>query len=219
MNRPHALPARSLTRRSLASLAGRLATGLAAAVLALAAGGCLFEPRDAEPPATGQQIDYLPRTAPANVWENCRLSLVNRDVTGWDNAIYETFQYIPDSDTRSAFPAVDWDNWGRAQEIAFITSLYNNVTAIAADLRDEEISTPEGSGNFAEWDIIYLVEVTDQTGSVTKYRGRATLQFELQGSYWYLTYWRDENGESDPDNPDVQLPTMGVLRANFAANA
>lgn len=183
-------------------------------VVPLAAGGCLFEPREPEPPTT-QAIDYLPRSNPDNIWENCRLALINRDTGGWDTAVSESFRYEPDSDTRQAYPDIDWGQWGKDREMSFINSWFSSGVQIQADLRETEINTPGGADGFAEWELIYLLTVTDsQTGTVTRYRASAVLQFTLEGSYYYLSYWRDEQGEEDPDT-GAALETMGRLRGAF----
>jgi len=189
---------------------------LALAALIAHLGGCLFDTRDPEPPTSGA-IDYLPRSNAANVWENCRLALINKDTGGWDTAVFEGFVYEPDSDTEQANPSVDWDSWGKDAEMNFINSWFATDVTISANLRDTDINTPDGSGGVAEWEIIYLLSVVDnQSGSTTRYRGNAVLRFTVEGSYWFLTYWRDQNGEPDPDNPGSTLPTMGALRAAFA---
>ena len=184
--------------------------------LALALGGCLFEPREPETPSSGS-IQYLPRSSAANVWENCRLALVNKDVGGWDTNVSPAFIYIPDTDTRGAYPGVDWDNWGKDAEMAFINAWFATDVTIEADLLDEAINTPDGAGGVAEWDLIYLINVTDnQSGGVTRYRGRAIIRFDIPATYWFVSFWHDEQGEQDPDNPDATLETMGRLRGAFA---
>jgi len=178
-------------------------------------GGCLFEPRDPEPPTTSS-IEYLPRSSPENVWENCRLALNNKDVGGWDTAIAQDFRYEPDSDTQLAYPGVDWTNWNKQAELDFINSWFGSDVTINASLRDSVINAPDGQGGFAEWEIIYLIEVTDnQTGSTTRYRGSCILNFNLPDSFWYVSYWRDEQGEQAPDGTGT-LQTMGALRGAFA---
>jgi hypothetical protein len=194
----------------------RLLTVLVIAAAAAVLSGCFFEPRTPEAPST-QAINYLPRSSAANVWENCRLALVNKDTGGWDTAVSADFRYEPDSETEGAYPTVDWTSWNKDAELNFINSWFATDVTINADLLDETFATPDGSGGLAEWDLIYLLTVTDnQSGSVTRYRGRCVLQFTLEGSYWYLSYWRDEGGEEDPDNPGATLETMGRLRGAFA---
>jgi len=195
----------------------RLLATLTLVVLPLVT-GCLFEPRDPEPPQTAA-IDYLPRSSPANVWENCRLALTNKDSGGWDTAVSENFIYVPDGATETGFPGIDWTAWDKTVEMAFIGNwLASGATIASEGLQWQDpasASTPAGSGGFAEWDVTYYLEVTDSFGSTTRYRGRTILEFQLEGSYWYLSYWRDEQGEQDPDNPESTLATMGALRGTF----
>ena len=178
--------------------------------------GCIFDARDPEPPTT-QAINYLPRSRAANIWENCRLALINRDAGGWDTAVSENFYYVPDSQTEQAYPGIDWSQWGKQQEMAFINSWFASGVTIAANLRDgDDDNTPDGSGGLAEWTITYQLTVTDQTGSLTRYRAKAVLEFTLEGSYYYLSSWRDEQGEQDPDS-GTTLESMGMLRGAFGS--
>jgi hypothetical protein len=191
------------------------ALGLLLAAVVATAGGCIFDTREPEPPST-QAINYLPRSSAANVWENCRLALVNKDIGGWDTAVAEDFQYAPDGETQSAYPGVDWQNWDKQAELDFINSWFATDVTIEASLRDSVINAPDGSGGFAEWDLIYLLTVTDnQTGSTTRYRGRCILEFSVPDNFWYVSYWRDEQGEVDPET-GATLQTMGALRGAFA---
>ncbi len=197
------MPTRILTSAALLIL---LAGGL---------GGCIFDTRDPEPPST-QAINYLPRSSAANVWENCRLALINKDIGGWDTAIAEDFQYVPDGETQSAYPGVDWTAWDKQAELDFINSWFGTDVTIEAALRDSVINDPAGSGGFAEWDVIYLLTITDNiTGSTTRYRGRCILEFNVPDNFWYVSYWRDEQGEVDPET-GATLQTMGALRGAFA---
>ncbi|HOX27232.1 MAG TPA: hypothetical protein PLL30_16055 [Candidatus Krumholzibacteria bacterium] len=161
-------------------------------------------------------INYLPRVSPDNVWENCRLALENKDTAGWNSAISENFGYVPDPDTEQMYPTVDWANWGKDAEMFFINGWFATDIEITANLRDTNVSTPHGSGGVAEWEIIYFLSVLDNpSGATTRYRANAILRFTLEGPYWCLSYWRDQNGETDPENPDLTLETMGRLRGVF----
>jgi len=179
-------------------------------------GGCLFKSREPEPPTTSS-IQYLPRNSASSVWENCRLSMVNKDAGGWDTNVAEDFIYLVDSEAREANPGPHWDNWGKETEMGFINNWYGANVTIEADLLDTEYNTPVGDGSLAQWDLIYYITVTSNVTdppSVTNYRGRAELEFTLQGSYWYLSLWRDLNGEEDPETGNL-LGTMGMLRGAF----
>lgn len=178
-------------------------------------GGCLFQPREAEPPTTST-VQYLPQTSPANVWRNAQSSLEAKDPSGWDENFSENFRYLPDTDTVDAYPGVDWLNWNKEKEMSFINRWYSSDVTIIADLRDTDINTADPSGTEAEWQLIYYIrEIQNSNGSETRYRARATINFQLEANFWYITRWEDEAQESDPDDDSVLLPTMGRLRGAF----
>ncbi len=138
-------------------------------------GGCLFDTREPEPPQTAA-IDYLPRSSPGNVWENCRLALTNKDSGGWDTAISENFQYVPDGATESSFPGVAWASAGTRRPSS-------PSSAICFDRRDHpEPPSPNGSTRASTPPTVPAVwpsgtsstslTVTNSLGSTTRYRGR-----------------------------------------------
>lgn len=191
---------------------------LGAAALALCA-GCIFAPRDPEPPATGAPVTLLPQTSSANVWANLERSLNAGYAPGWeDNISQEAFVYEADSAAESQFPGI-FAAWGRDQETAFINNLFNSGVTIHSLMKDDGFTPPPDGGVETVWEgVIYDVTLTDPTdNSTTRYRASAIITFSLEGNFWYITRWRDQQGESDPDNPGTILPSMGVLRGTFAS--
>jgi hypothetical protein len=191
--------------------------GILLAILAFALGGCLFEPREAETPISEGIVEYNPRTSARNVWANLELALGNTDAGGWDENLSEDFQYFPDTETESLYPGIDWANWGKPQEMTFINNWFGSNVTITADLFNEEINTNDPAGTSGEWELIYFVRVIDEFNSETRYRGRAFIGFQLEGNFWYIRYWRDQQGETDPENPNANLQTLGVVRGAFAS--
>lgn len=200
---------------------GRTGGRLCAAVplLALALGGCLFAPREAEPPQTGEIVRYLEQIAPADTWDNLETSAEASHAPGWEGAISSTsFRYIPDSAAESQFAPGTFTDWGRDQELAFINALYNSDVNIAARMRNLDFVVPPSSGSESVWEnVIYDLKVTSNVdNSSVRYRGSAIITFSLEGNFWYITEWRDQQGESDPETNQL-LSTLGVLRGNFAS--
>jgi hypothetical protein len=205
-----------LTARAGHRASRALATCALLAVLS--AGGCLLQPRDAEPPETGEIVEYLEQIIPANVWDNLETSAEATHAPGWEAAIEATdFRYIPDSAAEAQFPGVFAD-WGPEKEIAFINALYNADVEIVATMRNPEFVVPPSSGSVSVWEnVIYDLTVTSTVDqSSVRYRGSAIITFTLVGSFWYITEWRDQQGESDPETNQL-LSTLGVLRGNFAS--
>jgi hypothetical protein len=210
LNRRRGVPAPS--HRS----AGR---AVLAALACLLAGGCLFAPREAEPPQTGDIVRYLDQISPSAVWDNLETSIEATHAPGWEAAISQTgFTYRPDDAAENQYPGV-FAGWDRDREIAFISWLYNADPTIDALMRNVEFVVPPSSGSESIWEsVIYDLTVTSTVDdSSVRYRGSARITFSLEGNFWYITEWLDLEGESDPDEPSRLLPTMGVLRGDFAS--
>jgi len=188
-----------------------------AALGCLLAGGCLFAPREAEPPQTGDIVRYLDQISPSAVWDNLQTSATATHAPGWEAAISPTsFIYKPDAAAESQYPGV-FAGWDRDHEVAFISALYNSDVTIVALMRNLEFVVPPSSGSESIWEsVIYDLTVTSSVdGSKVRYRGSARITFSLEGNFWYITEWLDLEGESDPETNQL-LSTMGVLRGNFA---
>ncbi len=185
----------------------------------LALAGCLFEPREAALPADGAVVTYFDKTSSNNVWANLGKSLEATNSPGWeDNISLEEFIYIPDTDTENQFPPGTFVGWDRDREVNFINSFYNSGVSIVVQMKDDDFVVPPDTGLEVEWEnvIYFLTVINSADNSVTKYRGSAIITFRLEGNFWYVYQWRDQQGESDPDTGQP-LPTMGVLRGNFAS--
>ncbi|MFT5233686.1 MAG: hypothetical protein ACI9UQ_001723 [Candidatus Krumholzibacteriia bacterium] len=181
--------------------------------------GCFFEPREAELPAAGNTVTYFAKTSSNNVWANLGKSLEATNSPGWeDNISLEEFVYIPDTDTENQFPPGTFVGWDRDREVSFINGFYNSDVSIVVQMKNDEFVVPGDTGTEVEWEnVIYFLTVTNNAdNSVIKYRGSAIITFKLEGNFWYVSQWRDQQGESDPDSGQP-LPTMGVLRGNFAS--
>jgi hypothetical protein len=210
-------------KQASSNLRSRAGRNLLVAVFAVAAvallPGCLFTPREPEPPSTEDQIDYINQSSPANVWSNLGKSLEASHAPGWEDNISQTeFRYIPDDEARDQFPPDTFLGWDRDREVTFINNFYNGGVSNVAKMSEDGFvfPSPSGSEQTVE-DIVYDLTVTNnQDGSVVRYRGKCDVIFRLEGNFWYIYEWRDLQGESDPDTGQL-LNTMGVLRGTFGS--
>ena len=191
---------------------------LAACFPLLLSAGCIFNPRDPEPPSVGTTVSYNPRNSPRNVWENLQISLQHNDSFGWEENTSVDFIYFPDTEAANQFPGV-FDGWDYEREKSFINNFYATGVTNQAKMRNDEFNVPEPSGTEVVWEgVIYYVRVTDPNdGSEIRYRASAIITFRLEGNFWYIYRWEDQTGESDPDSGQI-LPTLGVLRGTFGSN-
>lgn len=177
--------------------------------------GCLFEPRDPELPGTNT-IDYLPPLSTDNVLGNLERALAGGDPSGYERMLSDDFVFVPDSGALSNYPDVDWDGWGKDQEVAWVGSFLGNVESVTADLQAEEFGDEPGTSS-AELRYVYALTVTEIGDSQVLYRAQATLEFHIDGTEWRLTRWTDEQGETDPDSGAL-LPSLGQRRGAYAAS-
>ena len=186
-------------------------------LLAVLLTGCLFEPRDPNPPSSSDNIPYLQQNTVENVWNNLGYALRNRDSSGWMDNISEEFLYIADSDTDAEYPGVFAD-WRAAQENVFINNFLNSDVTIDVQMRNDEFTPPDdGGASEIPWEgVIYYVQVSGG-GSTTRYRASAKITFRLEQNFWYVYRWEDQLRQSDPDDENQLLPSMGVLRGNFGS--
>ena len=187
--------------------------------LAACAAAACSPPRTPEPPSSGEAIQYLPRSSPENIWANAQISLENVDAFGWDEAFSENFTYDPDSDAEGQFPGA-FEGWNKEREMAFINGFYDSGVSIDAQMRNDDFVIPDHSSGEVDWEnVIYdLIVTSGSDGSVTRYRASAIITFKLENNFWYIYRWEDLQGESNPDNPDELLSSMGVLRGTFGSN-
>ena len=118
--------------------------------MATALAGCLFTPRDPDPPSLGSQVTYLPKSQPRNVWENLQISLQNNDSFGWDDNISEDFLYVPDSEAEQQFPG-RFTDWNKEKEINFIENFFTADVNNIAKMRNDDFSIPQSSGTQVIW--------------------------------------------------------------------
>jgi len=177
--------------------------------------GCLFEPRDPEPPGNNQ-IDYLPATDTDNVLENLQRAIGALDPNGYERMLSSDFAYEPDGGALANYPDVDWERWDSDQEVAFMAGFLSNVVGVTADLKAEEFGDIPGPSE-AELRYVYALTVTEIGDSEVKYRAQATLEFRIDGTEWRLSRWIDEQGETDPES-NALLPSLGQRRGAFAAS-
>jgi len=177
--------------------------------------GCIFDTRDPEQP--GVSVQYVDASDPGNVVFNLEQALTELDAGGYVNMLSPDFRYDPDGGAQSSYPGVDWENWDFDQEVAFISSFLGNVDGIIADL-NLEIVEGEESGTGTEALVRYISSVVVQeSGGEVRYRSLTTMEFRIEGTFWALVRWFDEQGESDPDGGGL-LPTLGQRRGAFAAS-
>jgi hypothetical protein len=184
---------------------------VAAAVLALVA-GCADHDRSGRAALIGDPVSASPEAT----WQYMARALSEQRAAGWTNSLASSFGYVPDAVSDARYPGV-LSAWDGAAEAAFVQALAAGNLEIAADLNVLDLPCPAGEGSTFAWsEVEYMVVVRGAGGAnPMTYRGVAALEFELQGSLWYLSRWTDLRGAPAPWHEDVVCPTLGELRAVY----
>lgn len=155
---------------------------------------------------------------PEQTWQVVQGSLNDHRVSGWTNTIGSVFGYVPDPVSEAKFPDA-WASWGRAEELAFLQSLFAADLEFDARLNVNGARCPAPQGSTVTWSAVeYSIVVADVNGeNPVTYRGVADIEFALEGSFWYLNRWADLRGAAAPWNENVVCPTLGELRAAYRA--
>jgi hypothetical protein len=143
---------------------------------------------------------------PEDVLVNLEQRVKERDWKRYGEFLAPDFRFVPDSGVPLEYPAVDWDAWGRRQEIRFARELVSPGHDAALNLRDKVLERGRESEGRAEWDLVYTLTSRGQV-----FRSRAILVFVRVEGLWFLREWIDTTVETDPETGSF-LPTSGSLR-------
>ena len=180
----------------------------------LAGGGCLFEPRQAQPPLDDTGGDWIVPKTPKDVFHNLATGLAAAGNSNYERSLADEFTFIPRDQDRLQFPDGTFDAWTAAVEL-------DVVTRIKGDYQGERIAQfGDENGQFekedvqvgwAEYEGQYSWTLDRGDGSEPEvYSGIARFFIEEGTSGWVLVKWEDI---------DVigSYPTSGNLRGTFRA--
>jgi hypothetical protein len=178
----------------------------------LAGSGCLFEPRQAEPPLDETEGDWVVPKTPKDVFLNLVTGMASAGNSNYERSLAEVFTFIPRDQDRLQFPDGTFDDWTKGVEM-------DVLTRIKGDYQGERIATyGDENGNFpkediqigwAEFEGPYSWTLHRGDGSDPEiYSGTARFYLEEGTSGWIIVKWEDI---------DVieSYPTSGNLRGTF----
>ncbi len=176
-------------RRTLLPL---LITGMIFAILS--GSGCVFTPRDPEPPLD-TDLDTVTPDSPQNVLTNMKVSLEALTTTAYDQSLGDQnlgdefqFMFMPNStDVPSADPDYFLD-FDRERELAAVTALLEDVTQLELNWTFDELDIDLGDEVATIRPVNYVLTATYTDSNVRVFEGSADMTFQKSGD-WYLTLW------------------------------
>ncbi len=188
------------------------AVGLAllAGAAALVSSGCLFEPREAEDPGSGEDDTWVDPQVPQDVFKNLMTGLSEAGNSNYERSLSDDFSFIPRPADLNQYPGALAD-WNTEDELNFLNVLKGDYTS-TREIRfgDEngewEEENPQGTNPYFQGE--YLYTLSGVTGEAL-YGGVARFTFEenAQGR-WVLMEWEDLDILASPETGG----TGGALR-------
>lgn len=176
-----------------------------ALAFALAASGCLFDTRPAQPPDTGEKLVIFDQ--PQKVFEGMKVGL-EQDNSNYDRAFGDNYFFspLPQDSLDPTFDATTFSGWNRDVEVATADLLRSDADTIQVTFSPEE---KINSNTFVKYSVDYVLRVVLKSGGAsTTYRATADIGVERVEGIWQIRYW-------DETIPDDTAPSWGYLRGTL----
>lgn len=166
-------------------------------VLVVLAGGCIFEPREAQDPTQVSGPPWVPPLYLGNALGNMKRSLESKVLTNYGRAFSGTSLLMElDPSDLSDLGENLFDPWSASQEEARMTGILNGTTATLSVTWTVGDSLDESSSERYYRDLRYRLTFT-RSGISVVYSGMVDLYFTDDGTgSWYVTKWVDKRDGS-----------------------
>jgi len=180
--------------------------------LLTAAGGCVFEPRKAELPDTGDDGTWITPNLPKDVFVNLITGLAADANSNYERSLDQNFTFIPLTEDVSALGSEVFEGWNKEIEMEMLTRLKGIFLGERTFQFGDENMVFEREDidvGYAEFEGEYVITLETGDGSpVETYAGRAIFYLEKQTQGWMLTRWEDIDVSGS-------FPSSGYLRGTL----
>ena len=184
----------------------------AALILLFAAGGCIFEPREAESPDTGGGGTWITPNQPKDVFLNLMSGLEADANSNYERSLAESFTFIPLPEDVAALGSEAFEGWDKAVEMEMLNRLkgiFLGERAIQFGDENMVFEREDVEVGFAEFEGEYVMTLDPGEGSEAEiYAGRAIFYLEKGTQGWILTKWEDIDVSGS-------FPSSGYLRGTL----
>lgn len=186
----------------------------ALAAACLLASGCLFDPRDPEPPTGEEGGDWIVPKAPKDVFVNLSTGLAAAGNSNYERSLTDDFTFVPRDQDRLQFPEGTFGDWTKEVEMEILDRIKGDYQGErSARFGDENGAFPleDVQVGTAEYEGPYRWTLDRGDGSDPEiYSGTARFYLRQGTAGWVIYRWEDI---------DVieSFPTSGNLRGTFRA--
>lgn len=178
---------------------------LALAVVLLGA-GCLFQPREPEPPTPTNEVVWVQPAALGNALGNMKRALDNKQLINYGRSFSPvSFEMVLDPADEAELGQNEFATWSASQEEQRMSGILSSTPATLTVYWVPRDSLDLQQTRYYE-DLNYRLEFRGPSG-MAEYSGRVDLYFQDDGTgQWFITRWVDKRDGSSNR-------TWGWLRA------
>jgi hypothetical protein len=191
---------------------GILAAALVFAMLSTQ--GCIFNPRDAEPPDTEEQDPWIVPNTPKDVFLNLTSGVASSKNSNYERSLDPEFRFYPRPEDEASLGEAAFADWRKDVELewlARVKDFYPGQRAIQFGDAQGRFAYEDIQVGMATFEGQYLITLDPgDGGDVETYAGIARF-IVVQGTQgWVLTEWRDLDVNGN-------FATSGYLRGTLRA--
>jgi len=173
-------------------------------ILATAAAGCIFEPRDPVEPGGGEEDTWVTVEEPTDVFINLSSGFAELANSNYERSLSDEFLFVPTNQSLTNYPILQ--DWGKGEELDFLNKIKGDYPGertirFGDENGDFDQVNLEGDEPWVEGE--YLITLEGEQS----YAGIARFTFVRSGQpQWTLKEWKDIDFVSE------EFPTSGRLR-------
>jgi hypothetical protein len=188
--------------------------GIAILALTLGAQGCIFSPRDPDPPSSGEEDTWIVPNTPKDVFLNLASGFASSKNSNYERSLDGTFQFEPRLEDEATLGQEVFENWTKDVELQWLTRVkgeYPGTRSVQFGDENGQFPIEDIQTNRATFEGPYRIDVDlgDGGGSET-YAGIARFVVINGSTGWVLTMWEDLDVNGN-------FPTSGYLRGTLRA--
>jgi hypothetical protein len=168
----------------------RIVAGVVIGLVVTAATGCnLFEPREAEPPGTSDNIAYVPPNSAAGVFANLKSGIENlAQGANYDRSLADNFNFLPFEQDAIDLPGA-FENWSKQVEMDVLKLMLSESSD--ADVTFNRVVNIDET-EFVQFRVTYEMRLVAKTGGQESiYKGIAEFDVRRNAGIWELELWRE----------------------------
>lgn len=167
----------------------RYRLGVCVLLLAAVGAGCIFSPREAQPPGANSGSSWIVPDGPTKVFVNMTSGLESLTGTNYEKSLAASFTFIPLPSDAGQFPGV-FDGWNKTKEVEVMNTIIGDAQSLVVEFSN--LVRIEGTTSTAQYEGRYNLSIINKIAPDTLvYKGKAYFDLREGSKGWELTKWED----------------------------